>query len=112
MEHSEGFKSVESKIKSLEQQLSLCSKTIKDFEQSGKDAEKEIEEHFARCMNSLAARKVVLLEEVAQKIANQRMISSTPFHSFLLRSSFTPFHSPPTVVNDYFLMCDCNRKDH
>jgi hypothetical protein len=82
MEHSEGFKSVASKIKSLEQQLSLCAKTIKDFEQSGKDAEKEIEEHFARCMNSLAARKAVLLGEVAQKLANQRMISSTPFHSF------------------------------
>jgi hypothetical protein len=66
MEQSEGFKSVDSKLKSLEQQLSLCDKTIKDFEQSGKDAEQEIEEHFARCMNSLAARKAVLLKDVKE----------------------------------------------
>jgi hypothetical protein len=71
MEQSEGFKGVDSKIKSLEEQLSLCDKTIKDFEQSGKEAEKEIEDHFARCMNSLAARKAVLLKEVAHKLTNQ-----------------------------------------
>jgi hypothetical protein len=74
MEQSEGFKSVYSKIKSLEQQLSLCDKTIKDFEQSGKDAEQDIEEHFAMCMNSLAARKAVLLKEVSHKITNQSIL--------------------------------------
>jgi hypothetical protein len=78
MEQSEGFRGVDSKIKSLEHQLSLCDKTIKDFEQSGKDAEKEIEEHFAMCMNSLAARKAVLLKEVSQKI----IIQSIPSFSF------------------------------
>jgi hypothetical protein len=77
MEQSEGFKGVDSKIKSLEQQLSLCDKAIKDFEQSGKDAEKEIEEHFAKCMNSLAERKAVLLKDVAQKIVTQSIHSSS-----------------------------------
>jgi hypothetical protein len=77
MEQSEGFKSVDSKIKSLEKELSLCDETMKDFEKSGKEAEKEIEEHFARCMNALAARKEVLLREVAQKVTNQRMIPLT-----------------------------------
>jgi septal ring factor EnvC (AmiA/AmiB activator) len=79
MEQSEGFKSVDSQIKSLEQELSLCNEAIKDVEQSGKDVEKEIEEHFARCMNSLAARKEVLLREVSQNITNQRMIPSCFF---------------------------------
>jgi hypothetical protein len=78
MEQTEGFKSVDSQIKSLERELALCDETFKDIEQSGNVAEKEIEEHFARCMNSLAARKEVLMREVAQNVTNQRI---TPFLS-------------------------------
>jgi hypothetical protein len=85
MEQSEGFKNVDSKIKSLEQELSLCNESIKDLEQSGKGAEKEIEEHFARCMNALAARKLVLLREVSNNVTNQRMI---PPHSSSLNNKF------------------------
>jgi uncharacterized protein YlxW (UPF0749 family) len=73
MEESEGFKNVATKIKFLEQQLTLCNKTIKDYEQAGQTAEKEIEEHFAKCVNALAARMTVLLRGIAQKITNQSM---------------------------------------
>jgi hypothetical protein len=87
MEQSEGFKSVALQIKSLEQELSLCDEAIKDVEQSGKDVEKEIEEHFARCMNSLAARKEVLFE---RGVSENR------------QSTYDP--SPFNKVDIYFLM--------
>ena len=41
---------------------------------SGKEAERDIEEHFAKCMNALAERKSVLLGEAALKVTNQSMI--------------------------------------
>jgi hypothetical protein len=76
MEQIEGFKSIGFKIKALEQQLALCGKTINELAQSEKDAEKEIEGHFARCMSALADRKATLLQDLALKIANQSMFYS------------------------------------
>lgn len=75
MEQNEEYKRVEGMIRDIEQQLALCNNTSQTCEVSGRDAEREIEEHFARVMNNLAARKQVLLREVEQKVANQRMSS-------------------------------------
>ena len=61
MEQSEAFKNVVTTIKILEEKLSLCTNISK---QSLDIAEQEIEEHFAKCLNALAARKEELLREV------------------------------------------------
>ena len=98
MEQSEVYKSVETKIKSL----AACDDTIKQCEQSGtphkhrgrvedkvylfthihsgREAEKDIEEHFARCINALAERKAVLLKEVTQKATALSNIHTTSFN--------------------------------
>ena len=47
---------------------------ISDSLSSGKEAEKDIEEHFAKCMNALAERKAVLLREAANKVTSQSML--------------------------------------
>jgi hypothetical protein len=73
MQQNEAFMSGESTIKALEKQLIACENMIKACEQSAEEVTQEIEEHFARCMNSLAARKEVLLREVAQNVAAQSM---------------------------------------
>ena len=44
---------------------------------TGKEAEKDIEEHFAKCINALAERKAVLLKEAAHKVTNHSMIHSS-----------------------------------
>ena len=54
--------------------ISLPPLCVSDSLSSGKEAEKDIEEHFAKCMNALAARKAVLLGEAAHKITSQSMI--------------------------------------
>ena len=55
---------------------------------SGREAEKEIEEHFAKCINALAERKAVLLKEASHKVTNQSMVTL-----FLLSSSLSTFLS-------------------
>jgi hypothetical protein len=75
MELNEEFKRVVGSIKLLEQQLiSLGEKIISD-EQENEATEKEIEEHFTRCVNALVARKEVLLKELGEKRDNQSMYS-------------------------------------
>ena len=59
MEQSEAFKNVVTTIKILEEKLALCTNISN---QSLHIAEQEIEEHFAKCLNALAARKEELLE--------------------------------------------------
>lgn len=81
MEQSEGYKSLQAKISVLEQQLSLCANANKECEESSKEVEKEIEEHFAKCMNALAERKASLLRGVAQKVKAQSMLSLSLFTS-------------------------------
>ena len=84
MEQSEGYKKLEAKLQAFEQQLPLCDKANKVCERSGKDAEKDIEEHFAKCMNALAERKAALLREVARKVANQSIMHYDLFLLFIL----------------------------
>ena len=73
MEQSEAYKQVEAKIKDLEKQLSLCINSSTECEKSAVEAEREIEAHFAAIINSLAARKAILLKEIAQKVKDQSM---------------------------------------
>ena len=73
MAQSEEFKNGEAIIKSLEKQLAKCKNIDNICEKSSVEARKEIEEHFAKLANVLAARKAVLLNEVAQKMAFQSM---------------------------------------
>ena len=117
MEQNETFKSVEAKIKKLEDQLSLYDETIKQCEQSGMQRgeggrgkgrggreegveikypysshvirKRDIEEHFAKCINSLAQRKAMLLK-VSEKVVIHCMILSISFHLLLLSSLPSP----------------------
>jgi hypothetical protein len=70
MQQSEVFRSGEATIKVLERQLKACANVGRVCEQSAVEATREIEEHFARCINALAARKDALLSEVAEKVNN------------------------------------------
>jgi hypothetical protein len=79
MQQSEVFKSGEAIIQALEKQLTACENISKVCEQSAREATQQIEEHFARCMNTLAARKEVLLREVAQNVADQSKLSHILF---------------------------------
>ena len=83
MEHSEGFKNVVATIKALEKQLSLCGDSIRVCEQSAVEAEEEIEEHFAKCMNALAARKASLVRQIPEKVALQSITCFKPKFSFI-----------------------------
>ena len=71
MEQSAAFKSVRDTITDLESRLANVNN--KEYEQSTKEVEREIEEHFSKCFNALAARKEALLQEVAQKGNDQSM---------------------------------------
>ena len=73
MEQSEAYKSVEDKIQTIAKKIALYDKKLKECEQSGKLAENEIEEHFAKLMSSLAARKHALMNEVEEKVIKQSM---------------------------------------
>jgi hypothetical protein len=50
MEQTEGFKSILEVINTFELRLLMCGETSKQIEQYGKEAEREIEEHFGRCI--------------------------------------------------------------
>jgi hypothetical protein len=65
MERSEAFKNVVTTIKILEEKLALCTNISN---QSLHIAEQEIEDHFAKCLNALAARKEELLREVKLQV--------------------------------------------
>jgi hypothetical protein len=71
MEQSEAFKNGVTTVKALEKQLETCKNMGRVCKQSAVEVTKEIEEHFAKCMNALAARKDTLLREVAQEVSNQ-----------------------------------------
>ena len=95
MENNKEFRSVVENIKQLEQQLSL-SVDCKRYKQEEEEMEKEIEEHFARCMNSLAARKESLLRELNKHISDKSMIShiSPPLSPYLLLPFLSSWPSP------------------
>ena len=73
----------------------LC---ISDSLLSGKEAEKDIEEHFAKCINALAERKAVLLGEAALKVTNQSMIHSS---YTLLSGSLYPFNHSLSSISSH-----------
>ena len=74
MEQSESLTKIVGKIKALEEQLSLCASINKECDLSAAKAEEEIEHHFERCMHTLAARKAILLKELAHKVTIQSML--------------------------------------
>jgi hypothetical protein len=91
MEQSEAFKSGAATIKALEKQLEACRNSGGECEQRAVELTKEIEEHFAKCMNTLAARKEVLLREIAQKVSDRSkylfiiyFIALFPLHKYSL----------------------------
>lgn len=73
MEENEGFKHISRKIEALKQQLLVCDENFKAMEQYGKEAEKEIEEHFEKCMSALASRKALLKSECMVQVHNYSM---------------------------------------
>jgi hypothetical protein len=73
MERSEGFKSSVATIKALEGQLAACGRVLKECERAEVKAEQEIEEHFEKCMNALAARKATLLRTVEERVSTRSM---------------------------------------
>lgn len=75
MAQSEEYNKVEALIRDLKHQLAMYGSSSCTCEETAKHARKEIEEHFAICMNNLAARKEKLLKEVDQKVEAQRMYS-------------------------------------
>ena len=78
MEQSEAFKNVATTIKILEEKLSLCANISN---QSLNTAEQDIEEHFAKCLNALAARKEELLRDVKLQVNIQGFCSYTYYIS-------------------------------
>lgn len=73
MAQSEGFKEVQTLVNALEKRLSVCKNINQICEQSAREAGQEIEEHFAKCFNALAARKAELLKQVTTEMANHSM---------------------------------------
>ena len=73
MEQSAAFKDVQDTIKVLEKRLAMCANVNQLCEQTAKDSAKQIEEHFALCLNAIAARKTELLNEVTQKLDSHSM---------------------------------------
>lgn len=110
MEHRETYKKLASIIKDLEHQLSLCDRKFQEYEISGTDAKKEIEEHFSDRINEIVARKETLLAEVDNNITNQSMLCLLPrlcpsknlpiltFHSLIIPYNRIPSHFPPTFI--------------
>ena len=73
MEQTKGFKDVKATIELLQKQLAMCDSMSTLCESSTIHAEKEIEDHFFKCINALAARKDSLLKEIAQHATDQSM---------------------------------------
>ena len=83
MEQSEEYKALVAKIKALQLELSFCAN--RGCEQSGAEAVRVIEEHFAKCHKALETRKAALLDEVEKRVKDHSMsLSSTLFDLFRL----------------------------
>ena len=76
MEHNAEFMNAVERIQSLEHQLGLCGKAVKEYDECGTQAEILIEAHFEKCLNILAARKAFLLDSIKQKVTNHSMNST------------------------------------
>jgi len=73
MENNEEFKKVVNNIKQLEHKLQQVDEKV--LEQENSEAEKEIKEHFAQCVNALAARQEELLREFHEQVSKRSMFS-------------------------------------
>ena len=83
MEQSEEYKAVGAKINALRVELSYCANS--ECEQSGAEAVRVIEEHFAKCHKALETRKAALLDELEKRVKDHSMfLSSTLFDLFRL----------------------------
>jgi hypothetical protein len=103
MELNEEFKRVVGNIKLLEQQLISLNEKIVSNEQGSEIAEREIEEHFARCMDALAARKDVLLRELGEKRENQSMCPPLR-KAFLSQPNFVLFLKFFLLSNSIYML--------
>jgi hypothetical protein len=61
-------------VNELEFQLKMSKEASKEWDKVGEEAEKEIQEHFGKCLVALAERKAALMKEVAQKVSYQSML--------------------------------------
>jgi hypothetical protein len=91
MEQSDGYKLVLEKIRTLSASQALMT------EDACETLEQEIEgmiimiakivmneqDHFAKCMNALAARKASLLQEVAQLVGNKSTYHIIEYYSYI-----------------------------
>eukprot|EP00026_Physarum_polycephalum_P008268 Phypoly_transcript_08349.p1 GENE.Phypoly_transcript_08349~~Phypoly_transcript_08349.p1 ORF type:complete len:424 (+),score=45.81 Phypoly_transcript_08349:78-1349(+) len=66
MENNEELRNVIENIKLLEQFLEIGSET------SIEEVERQVKEHFAKCVNALAARQEVLLRDIQEKYGQQK----------------------------------------
>jgi hypothetical protein len=73
MEQSEEWKRVVATTKGLEGEMEKCRESMKKQVEYEKQAQKDIEEHFVRCMKALNNRKAYLLEDLALKVKNKSM---------------------------------------
>ena len=88
METSEEFKTLVANINKLEQELLLVDENEKMNAVYESEAGMNIEEHFSRCVNALAARKDALLRELGVEICVQSMFPTpSSSHSFPITSS-------------------------
>eukprot|EP00026_Physarum_polycephalum_P007675 Phypoly_transcript_07740.p1 GENE.Phypoly_transcript_07740~~Phypoly_transcript_07740.p1 ORF type:complete len:465 (+),score=73.41 Phypoly_transcript_07740:120-1514(+) len=72
MEHSEEWKRVIAITKDIEEEVEKCKESIKKQAEYEKQAQKDIEDHFARCMRALNNRKAYLLEDLALKVRSKK----------------------------------------
>ena len=71
MENNAVYKQATHNIKKLEEKLASIGDAV--IEKSGVEAERDIEEHFGRCLTALADRKDVLLKKVKEVVQSQSM---------------------------------------
>ena len=82
MEKREDFKRVVEGINQLEQQLLSINEDAQKNERYAVEAEEQVEQYFARCLQAMAVRKGALLRELGVMVTTQSM--------FLLSLSLSP----------------------
>jgi hypothetical protein len=53
--------------------LEKCSESMKEQKEYEEQAEKDINDHFARCIEAIAARKAALLDDLVTKATSKSM---------------------------------------
>ena len=73
MEKREDFKRVVEGINQLEQQLLSINEDAQKNERYAVEAEEQVEQYFARCLQAMAVRKGALLRELGVMVTTQSM---------------------------------------